>query len=69
MTSQVYSFLTELEKPATGGDMMLEAKKVVTLKCSGKLRKRINVLYVPERCFYDKAQKKTTSPKGGKVAF
>jgi integration host factor subunit alpha len=28
--------------PATGGDMMLEARKVVTFKCSGQLRKRIN---------------------------
>ena len=28
--------------PATGEDMMLEARKVVTLKCSGKLRDRIN---------------------------
>ena len=28
--------------PATGGDMMLAARKVVTFKCSGKLRERIN---------------------------
>jgi integration host factor subunit alpha len=28
--------------PATGGDMMLEPRKVVTFKCSGKLRNRIN---------------------------
>jgi integration host factor subunit alpha len=28
--------------PATGDDMMLEPKKVVTFKCSGKLRKRVN---------------------------
>jgi len=28
--------------PATGEDMMLEARKVVTFKCSGKLRNRIN---------------------------
>jgi len=28
--------------PATGEDMMLKARKVVTFKCSGKLRKRIN---------------------------
>ena len=28
--------------PATGEDMMLEPRKVVTFKCSGKLRKRIN---------------------------
>lgn len=28
--------------PATGGDMMLTARKVVTFKCSGKLRERIN---------------------------
>jgi integration host factor subunit alpha len=28
--------------PATGKDMMLEARKVVTFKCSGKLRERIN---------------------------
>ena len=27
--------------PATGGDMMLAPRKVVTFKCSGKLRKRI----------------------------
>lgn len=28
--------------PATGGDMMLAPRKVVTFKCSGKLRKRVN---------------------------
>ena len=28
--------------PATGEDMMLEARKVVTFKCSGKLRDRVN---------------------------
>ena len=28
--------------PATGEDMMLSSRKVVTFKCSGKLRKRIN---------------------------
>lgn len=28
--------------PATGEDMMLAPRKVVTFKCSGKLRKRIN---------------------------
>lgn len=28
--------------PATGGDMMIEPRKVVTFKCSGKLRGRIN---------------------------
>ena len=28
--------------PATGEDMMLEARKVVTFKCSGKLRDRMN---------------------------
>jgi integration host factor subunit alpha len=28
--------------PATGGDMMLAPRKVVTFKCSGKLRKRIS---------------------------
>ena len=28
--------------PATGGDMMLRPRRVVTFKCSGKLRKRIN---------------------------
>ncbi len=28
--------------PATGEDMMLEPKKVVTFKCSGKLRDKIN---------------------------
>ena len=28
--------------PATGEDMMLEPRKIVTFKCSGKLRKRIN---------------------------
>ena len=27
--------------PATGGDMMLPSRKVVTFKCSGKLRERI----------------------------
>ena len=28
--------------PATGKDMILEARKVVTFKCSGKLRDRVN---------------------------
>jgi len=28
--------------PATGSDMMLSARKVVTFKCSGKLRRKIN---------------------------
>jgi len=28
--------------PATGEDLMLEPRKVVTFKCSGKLRVRIN---------------------------
>jgi integration host factor subunit alpha len=28
--------------PATAGDMMLAARKVVTFKCSGKLRRKIN---------------------------
>jgi integration host factor subunit alpha len=28
--------------PATGGDMMLDARKVVTFKCSGQLRDKIN---------------------------
>ena len=28
--------------PATGEDMMLDARKVVTFKCSGKLREKIN---------------------------
>ena len=28
--------------PATGDDMMLRERKVVTFKCSGKLRKKIN---------------------------
>lgn len=28
--------------PATGGDMTLEPRKVVTFKCSGKLREKIN---------------------------
>jgi integration host factor subunit alpha len=28
--------------PATGDDMMLPARKVVTFKCSGKLRRKIN---------------------------
>jgi integration host factor subunit alpha len=28
--------------PATGEDMMLEARKVVTFKCSGKLKDRVN---------------------------
>ena len=30
-------------KPATGEDMMLAPRKVVTFKCSGKLREKINV--------------------------
>lgn len=28
--------------PATGEDMMLEPRRVVTFKCSGKLREKIN---------------------------
>jgi integration host factor subunit alpha len=28
--------------PATGDDLMLEARKVVTFNCSGKLRDRVN---------------------------
>ena len=28
--------------PATGEDMMLEPRRVVTFKCSGKLRKSVN---------------------------
>jgi integration host factor subunit alpha len=28
--------------PATGDDMMLSPRKVVTFKCSGKLRERVN---------------------------
>ncbi len=28
--------------PATGEDMVLEPRRVVTFKCSGKLRKRVN---------------------------
>ena len=28
--------------PATGNDMMLRSRKVVTFKCSGKLREKIN---------------------------
>jgi integration host factor subunit alpha len=28
--------------PATGDDLMLEERKVVTFKCSGKLRDKIN---------------------------
>jgi len=28
--------------PATGDDMMLDARKVVTFQCSGKLRERVN---------------------------
>jgi integration host factor subunit alpha len=28
--------------PATGEDMMLEPRRVVTFKCSGKLRKKVN---------------------------
>ena len=28
--------------PATGGDIMLPPRKVLTFKCSGKLRKRVN---------------------------
>ena len=28
--------------PATGHDLMLEARRVVTFKCSGKLRARLN---------------------------
>jgi len=30
--------------PATGDDMMLEPRKVVTFKCSGKLKDRVNSL-------------------------
>ncbi len=28
--------------PATGDDLMLDARKVVTFRCSGKLKERIN---------------------------
>ena len=28
--------------PATGGDLMLAPRKVVTFKCSGQLRERVN---------------------------
>jgi len=28
--------------PATGGSMMLSARKVVTFQCSGKLREKVN---------------------------
>ena len=28
--------------PSTGDDLMLESRKVVTFKCSGKLRDRVN---------------------------
>ena len=28
--------------PATGDDMMLKPRRIVTFKCSGKLRKKIN---------------------------
>jgi integration host factor subunit alpha len=28
--------------PATGDDLMLEPRKVVTFRCSGKLRERVN---------------------------
>ena len=28
--------------PATGGDMMLAPRRVVTFRCSGKLRERVN---------------------------
>jgi len=28
--------------PASGEDMMLDARKVITFKCSGKLRERVN---------------------------
>ena len=28
--------------PATGDDLLLDARRVVTIKCSGKLRDRIN---------------------------
>lgn len=31
--------------PATGGDMMLAPRKVLTFKCSGKLRERVNEEY------------------------
>ena len=30
--------------PATGGDMILAPRRVVTFKCSGKLRRKINSL-------------------------
>ena len=32
--------------PSTGEDMMLKERKVVTFKCSSKLRKRINSNYM-----------------------
>jgi integration host factor subunit alpha len=30
--------------PATGDDLMLESRKVVTFRCSGKLKERVNSL-------------------------
>jgi integration host factor subunit alpha len=35
--------------PATGGDMMLRPRKVVTFKCSGKLRTLLNAEPLPRR--------------------
>jgi integration host factor subunit alpha len=32
--------------PATGEDMMLDARRVVTFKCSGRLREKINNPYL-----------------------
>ena len=47
--SRIRSIFPEKEKkerkgrnPATGDAMILEARKVVTFKCSGKLKDRIN---------------------------
>jgi len=34
--------------PATGADMMLDGRKTVTFKCSGKLRDQINEAVVAE---------------------
>jgi len=34
--------------PATGNDLILDARRVVTFKCSGVLRERLNGKYVKE---------------------
>ena len=41
-TALVGIYLSRFQRPATGEDMMLEPKRVVTFRCSRQLRDKIN---------------------------